>query len=67
MTNSTMTSAQVVEAASQDRVIARMRALYHEDHQVKFLDLQAEADSLLQQLQALKAQRAATPEELDRN
>ncbi|MBD2329286.1 hypothetical protein H6G21_20785 [Alkalinema sp. FACHB-956] len=54
-----MTSAPLTESSSRDRVVERMRALYNEDQQVKFLHLQAEADSLLQQLQSIKAQRSS--------
>jgi hypothetical protein len=39
--------------------LQRMAALYQEDHQTQFLTLQAEAESLLQQLQALNQQRLA--------
>ena len=44
----------------RSRLIDAMRSQYQFDQQVKFLHLQAEADSLLQQLQALKKQRQAT-------
>lgn len=59
MTKTMMTSAPLTESSSRDRVVERMRALYNEDQQVKFLHLQAEADSLLQQLQSIKAQRTS--------
>lgn len=59
MTKTMMTSAPLTESSSRDRVVERMRALYNEDQQVKFLHLQAEADSLLQQLQSIKAQRSS--------
>jgi hypothetical protein len=50
-----------------------MKAVYPADQQVKFLHLQAEVESLLQQLQSLKQQRQAstpldeTTEEIDQN
>jgi small-conductance mechanosensitive channel len=44
----------------RSRLIEAMKSQYHLDQQVKFLYLQAEADSLLQQLQVLKRQRAAS-------
>jgi len=39
------------------RAIALMKSLYQADQQVKYLHLQAEVESLLQQLQILKQQR----------
>ncbi len=44
----------------RSRLIKAMRSQYQLDQQVKFLHLQAEADSLLQQLQAVKQQRQAS-------
>ena len=41
------------------RWLERMKALYQEDQQTKFLNLQAEAECLLEQLQELKQQRIA--------
>lgn len=41
----------------QPRTLAAMKAQYQLDQQAKFLRLQAEAESLLQQLQAMKQQR----------
>ncbi len=50
----------------RSRLIEAMKSQYQLDQQVKFLHLQAEADSLLQQLQTLKQQRqtveAASPQ-----
>jgi hypothetical protein len=43
----------------QSRILEAMKTQYRLDQQVKFLSLQAETESLLQQLQALKQQRAA--------
>jgi hypothetical protein len=37
-----------------------MKSLYQADQQVKYLHLQAEVESLLQQLQILKQQRLAS-------
>jgi hypothetical protein len=45
------------EIRRQIRLMEAMKSQYGEDQQAKFLDLQAEADSLLQQLRALKEQR----------
>jgi hypothetical protein len=42
---------------SQSRFLEAMKTQYRLDQQVKFLNLQAEAESLLQQLQAIKQQR----------
>jgi hypothetical protein len=46
----------------RSRVLASMKACYRADQQAKFLNLQAEADSLLQQLQAMKQQRQESVE-----
>ena len=55
--------AQSVEADTVDqhrsRLIKAMQSQYQLDQQVKFMHLQAETDSLLQQLQILKQQRQA--------
>jgi hypothetical protein len=50
-----------VASMSQTRLIDSMKNLYQADQQVKLLHLQAEVDTLLIQLQALKQQRLATP------
>ncbi len=42
---------------TQSRILEAMKTQYRLDQQVKFLSLQAETESLLQQLQALKQQR----------
>ncbi|HBB35226.1 MAG TPA: hypothetical protein DDZ80_18895 [Cyanobacteria bacterium UBA8803] len=47
-------------AANDPRLIQLMKSLYQADQQVKYLHLQAEVDSLLQQLQILKQQRLTT-------
>jgi hypothetical protein len=41
----------------QARLMEAMRSLYPVDQQAKFLHLQAETNSLLEQLQALKGKR----------
>lgn len=55
---------QAAEAAVVDqhrsRLIEAMKSQYQLDQQVEFLHLQAEADLLLQQLQALKQKRASS-------
>lgn len=43
------------------RLLALMKSLYQADQQVKYLHLQAEVESLLQQLQILKQQRQGSP------
>lgn len=50
--------------ATRDRLIKLMKNSYQADQQVKYLHLQAEVDSLLQQLQLLKQQRqnSVTPD-----
>lgn len=58
MSNRTMTSAP---CKSPVRAAAPAKVLYHADHQERFLSLQAETETLLLQLQAMKAQRLATP------
>ncbi|XHX77057.1 MAG: hypothetical protein RBJ76_21850 [Stenomitos frigidus ULC029] len=56
--------AQTVKAAVADeprsRLIEAMKSQYQLEQQVELLYLQAEADSLLQQLQTLKKQREAS-------
>ncbi|MBW4440755.1 MAG: hypothetical protein KME10_05875 [Plectolyngbya sp. WJT66-NPBG17] len=47
----------LVSSIAQDKV----KLLYRADHQVKLLDLQAEAELLLKQLQALKQQKTEHP------
>lgn len=44
----------------QTRLLEAMKTQYQLDQQVKFLHLQAETESLLQQLQAIKQQRQAS-------
>ena len=42
------------------RLMTLMKSLYQADQQVKYLHLQAEVESLLQQLQILKQQKLAS-------
>ncbi|MBD2019736.1 hypothetical protein H6F43_05980 [Leptolyngbya sp. FACHB-36] len=62
MTNSTLTRPDLERATRsyQSRLLEAMKSQYPLDQQVKFLHLQADAESLLQQLQAMKQQRQAT-------
>jgi polyhydroxyalkanoate synthesis regulator phasin len=46
----------------QSRSLDAMKSQYPFDQQVEFLNLQAETESLLQQLRALKQQREISPE-----
>jgi hypothetical protein len=50
-----------LEAHHQSRVMEAMKTQYRLDQQVKFLHLQAEAESLLQQLKAIQGQRQEGP------
>ncbi len=50
-------STSVCASLNQSRILEAMKTQYRLDQQVKFLSLQAETESLLQQLQALKQQR----------
>jgi hypothetical protein len=49
-----------VDVANGTRLMALMKSLYPTDQQVKYLHLQAEVESLLQQQQILKQQRLAS-------
>jgi hypothetical protein len=53
--NTTMPSATTASEATRNMAIAK--SVYQTDHQVKLLNLHADAESLLQQLQAMKQQR----------
>jgi hypothetical protein len=44
-------------ASRQSRVLEVLRSQYQADQQIKFLHLQAEAESLLQQLRVMKQQK----------
>jgi len=49
-------------SASETPIVQeKVKLLYRADQQVKLLDLQAEAELLLKQLQALKQQRSEQP------
>ena len=50
-------SREIADVEHQVRLLKVMKSLYQVDQQAKFLHLQAETDSLLGQLQALKGQR----------
>ncbi|HEY9617373.1 MAG TPA: hypothetical protein V6C64_11060 [Microcoleaceae cyanobacterium] len=54
------TTSKAAQADRQSRVLEAMKAQYRIDQQVKFLHLQAEADTLFQQLQVMKQQRQAS-------
>lgn len=57
----TTCSSSVDDRMSQSAWATRLtKAFYQDDQQAKFMHLQAEVDSLLQQLQSLKQQRIAT-------
>jgi len=43
--------------STESRLLELMKSLYQTDQQVKYLHLQAEVESLLQQLKILKQQR----------
>lgn len=50
-------SNELADVEHQVRLLKVMKSLYQVDQQTKFLHLQAETNSLLEQLQALKGQR----------
>lgn len=50
------------EARRQARLMEALKVQYRADQQEKFLHLQAETDSLLQQLRAIQQQKAAQPD-----
>ncbi len=55
------TKAVFSDDARQSRLLESMKAQYPLDQQVKFLHLQAETESLLQQLRAIKQKRDVSP------
>lgn len=58
---STMSSS-VSECESHANLVKKLtKAYYRDDQQVKFMDLQAEVDSLLAQLQNLKSEQVEAP------
>lgn len=52
------------ESLRQARVIEAMKAQYQADQQAKYLNLQAEAELLLQQLREIKRQRETVEEKV---
>ncbi|MEO3704465.1 hypothetical protein [Trichormus azollae] len=51
-------SSSVASCESHREMVKKLtKAYYRDDQQEKFMDLQAEVDSLLQQLQNIKSQR----------
>lgn len=57
------TSSTVSERKCQATLVSDLnKSFYQADQQAKFKNLQAEIDTLLQQLQNLKEQRLAAPE-----
>jgi hypothetical protein len=58
MSSSTLTLERPIATTTSEREqqIAKLtKALYQADHQQKFLDLQAEVDTLLSQLQSIQS------------
>jgi hypothetical protein len=54
-------SPSISHCESQLSLVSKLtKAYYQDDQQTKFINLQAEVDSLLQQLQSLKIQRGET-------
>lgn len=51
-------------SAERARLIKTMKSQYQADQQAKFLNLQEEVDSLLQQLQSIKQQKNTSVEEV---
>lgn len=58
--NSQRSSDAAATSTEQPKVSPPKKSPYQADQQVKFLHLQAEVESLLQQLKTLKQQRLAT-------
>jgi len=57
------TSSTISERQSQATLVSDLnKSFYQADQQAKFKNLQAEVDSLLQQLQNLKEQRLSDPD-----
>jgi hypothetical protein len=59
LTGSTPQLPAALTAPYQARLLEAMKSQYQLDQQAKFLDLQAETELLLRQLQAIKEQRQA--------
>jgi hypothetical protein len=53
----TTTISPTLEVSEATRSIEIAKSVYQTDHQVKLLNLHADAESLLQQLHAIKQQR----------
>ncbi|MFM5980523.1 MAG: hypothetical protein ACKO9I_08310 [Sphaerospermopsis kisseleviana] len=54
-------SSSVASCESHSELVKKLtKAYYQDEQQEKFIDLQTEVDSLLQQLQNLKSQRLET-------
>ncbi|HEY9666502.1 MAG TPA: hypothetical protein V6C91_06830 [Coleofasciculaceae cyanobacterium] len=60
VSNSQPTSTQRTAVIEKPDLTVAKKMVYQADQQVKYLHLQAEVDSLLQQLQLLKQQRLAS-------
>ena len=60
--NSQSVSNVSAASISKTRIMQLTKSLYQTDQQVKFLHLQAEVESLLQQLQTIKQQRLELPD-----
>jgi flagellar biosynthesis component FlhA len=59
-------SSTVSECESHANLVKQLtKAYYQDDQQVKFLDLQAEVESLLQQLQNLKSEKVEISEDME--
>lgn len=63
--NSQSVSNVSAASISKTRIMQLTKSLYQTDQQVKFLHLQAEVESLLQQLQTIKQQRLELPDTTD--
>jgi len=57
MSNTLLETNPSIESLVQPRTLEAMKAQYQLDQQEKFLSIRAEAETLLQQLQAIKQQR----------
>ncbi|GAC1453895.1 MAG: hypothetical protein NVS2B14_11580 [Chamaesiphon sp.] len=52
-----------VADSNNTRILELTKSVYHAKERVKFMHLQAEVESLLQQLQTIKQQRQESPEQ----
>ncbi len=55
-------SENTAESSPESRLMKAMKLQYQADQQMKYLDLQAKMESLLQQLQEMKRQRETVEE-----